>query len=107
MLPVRRFYWDTLEYADAFATLLKCTGERVYVHQILREILSAYPAESHAIDWGAAGGDLTALMLEHFQHVYAVEPHLEMRTVLAARCPRAQILDGTITSTKFPWPSLR
>jgi hypothetical protein len=102
MLPVKRFYWDTPEYADAFATLLKCTGERVYVYQILRGIFSNYPAESRAIDWGAGGGDLTSLMLEHFRCVYAVEPHLGMRAVLATRCPRAQIFNGTIMSTTPP-----
>ena len=41
-------------------------------------------------------------MVEHFQHVYAVEPHPGMRAVLATRCPRAQLLDGTIMSTVLP-----
>jgi hypothetical protein len=104
MLPVKRFYWDTPEYADAFATLLKCTGERVYVYQILRGIFSNYPAESRAIDWGAGGGDLTSLILEHFRCAYAVEPHPGMRTLLATRCPRAQIFDGTIMSMIPPTP---
>jgi hypothetical protein len=102
VLPVKRFHWDSAEYAEAFATLLRCTGERVYVRQILRGIFSAYPAESRAIDWGAGGGDLTSLMLEHFQHVYAVEPHPGMRAALATRCPLAQILGGTIMSTVLP-----
>jgi hypothetical protein len=100
--PVKRFHWDTPEYADAFTTLLKCSGERVYVRQTLQEIFSIYPAEAHAIDWGAGGGDLTSLMLEHFQHVYAVEPHPGMRTLLATRCPRVQIFDGTIMSVIPP-----
>jgi hypothetical protein len=96
---VKRFHWDSAEYAEAFATLVRCYGERVYERQILREICSAYPAESHAVDWGAGGGDLTSLLVEHFHHVYAVEPHPGMRAVLATRCPRVQILDGTIMST--------
>ena len=102
MLPVKRFHWDSAEYAEAFATLLRCAGERMHVRQVLRGLFSAYPAASRAIDWGAGGGDLTSLLLEHFQHVYAVEPHPSMRTVLAARCPSAQILDGTIMSTAMP-----
>jgi hypothetical protein len=100
--PVGRFHWDSAEYAQAFATLLRCMGERVSVRQILRGIFSAYPAESHAIDWGAGGGDLTGLMLEHFQSVYAVEPHPGMRAVLATRCPAAQVVGGTITSAVLP-----
>ena len=99
MLPVKRFHWDSAEYAEAFATLVRCYGVRVYERQILHEIFSAYPAGSHAVDWGAGGGDLTSLLVEHFHHVYAVEPHPGMRAVLATRCPRAQILDGTIMST--------
>jgi len=99
MPSVKRFHWDSVEYTEAFATLVRCAGERVYERQILREIFSTYPAESHVVDWGAGGGDHTRLMLEHFHHVYAVEPHPGMRAVLAARCPLAQILDGTIMST--------
>ena len=104
MQPVKRFHWDTPEYADAFATLLKCMGGRIYVHQILRGIFSRYPAESHAIDWGAGEGDLTGLLLEHFQLVFAVEPHPGMRTVLATRYPRAQVFAGTLISTIPPAP---
>jgi hypothetical protein len=102
VLPVKRFHWDSAEYAEAFATLVRCYGVRVYECQILREIFSAYPAESHAVDWGAGGEDLTSLLVEHFHHVYAVEPHPGMRAVLATRCPLAQVADGTIMSTVLP-----
>ena len=102
MPPVQRFHWDSAAYAEAFATLVRCAGERVYERQILREIFAAYPAASHAIDWGAGGGDLTSLMVEHFQQVYAVEPHPGMRAVLVTRCPRAQIVDGTLLSAVLP-----
>ena len=47
MRPVQRFHWDSAEYAEAFATLVRCAGERVYERQILREIYAAYPAASH------------------------------------------------------------
>ena len=104
MRPVKRFHWDSPEYADAFTTFLKYTGERIYVRQILREVFSHYPVESRAIDWGAGEGDLTRLMLEHFQCVYAVEPHPGMRAVLAMRCPCAQVFDGTLFSTIPPTP---
>jgi DREV methyltransferase len=104
MLSVKRFHWDTPEYAAAFTTFLKYTGERIYVRQILRGIFSHYPAESHAIDWGAGEGDLTRLMLEHFHHVYAVEPHSGMRAMLATKYPRAQVFDGTLISTIPPTP---
>jgi hypothetical protein len=41
----------------------------VYERQILREICAASPAEAHVIDGGAGGGDLTSLLVEHFQQV--------------------------------------
>jgi len=50
MRPVQRFHWDHAAYAEAFATLVRCAGERVHERQILRAIFAAYPAESHAID---------------------------------------------------------
>jgi hypothetical protein len=99
---VQRFHVDSTEYAEAFATLVRCAGERVSERQILREICAAYPAASHAVDWGAGSGDLTSLLLEHFHQVYAVEPHPAMRAVLAARCPRAQLVDGTLMSAVLP-----
>jgi hypothetical protein len=104
MRPVHRFRWDEAAYAEAFATLVRCAGERVAERQILREVFAAYPATAHAVDWGAGSGDLTRLMLEHFHHVYAVEPHPGMRAVLAAHCPQAQIVDGTLMSTALPTP---
>ena len=102
MQPVIRFPWDAPEYADAFTTLLSCTEERVHMHRILRGIFTGYPEGSRAIDWGAGTGDLTTLMLEHFAHVYAVEPHPRLRAVLAGRCPGARILDGTLISASPP-----
>jgi hypothetical protein len=74
------------------------------MHRILRGIFTDYPEGSHAIDWGAGTGDLTSLMLEHFGHVYAVEPHPRLRAVLAGRCPGARILDGTLISASPPEP---
>jgi hypothetical protein len=73
VLPVQRFHWDSAEYAEAFATLMRCCGDRVYARQLLRKLFAAYPAESHAVDWWTGGGDLTSVLLEHFHHVYAVE----------------------------------
>ncbi|MDN5870041.1 MAG: class I SAM-dependent methyltransferase [Nitrococcus sp.] len=102
MQPVKRFHWDTPEYVDASSTVLKYSVARIYVREILRETFSHYPAEARAIDWGAGEGDFTRVMLERFQHVYAVEPHAGMRAVLARRCPRAQVFEGTITSVIPP-----
>jgi SAM-dependent methyltransferase len=102
MHPVRRYHWNTAEYAAAFAALLGAIGERVYVHRILRDLMARYPRGGHAIDWGAGSGDLTALLLEHFENVYAVEPNPEMRAVLARRCPQARVVPATIMTATPP-----
>jgi hypothetical protein len=104
MPPLQRYHWDTPEYADAFATLLRALGGRDETRDVLREILSHYPADSHAVDWGAGSGVLTAALLERFRHVYAVEPNPAMRATLAARCPRAQVIAGTLLSAAPPVP---
>src|SRR5262245_27496992 len=102
VLPVQRFHWDSAEYIEAFATLVRCYGEREHERETLRDFLAAYPADSRAVDWGAGGGRFTSLLLEHFQHVYAVEPNPGMSEVLATRCALAQVVDGTIMSTVLP-----
>jgi hypothetical protein len=104
MAPVRRFHWDTAEYAQAFATLLRCARGREDMTARLREICAAHPAASHAVDWGAGGGDLTRLLLDRFRHVHAVEPGAEMRAQLAERCPEAHILDGSLRTAVPPAP---
>src|SRR5689334_18909420 len=103
MQPVRRYHWDTPEYAEAFALLLlRATRERAFMHQLLTSTLSRYPADAHAVDWGAGNGNLTALMLQHFRHVYAVEPSVSMRAELQKKCPNAHIIPGTILSAALP-----
>ena len=70
----------------------------------LRDLMAGYPRGGHAVDWGAGSGDLTALLLEHFENVHAVEPNPEMRTVLARRCPQAHVIPATIMTATPPAP---
>jgi hypothetical protein len=104
MQPVQRYHWDRPEYAQAFATLLRALEGRPYVNQVLRGLLAQYPREARAIDWGAGAGDLTQLLLERFETVYAVEPNPTLREALQARCPQAQVFGGTIMSVAPPTP---
>lgn len=104
MQAVHRFHWDSAEYSEAFATLLRCTRGREGVRRRLSELCARYPAESHAIDWGAGGGDLTRLLLEHFRYVHALEPNAAMRAELGARCPRAHVMSGSLLSSAPPVP---
>lgn len=100
--PIKRFHWDSVDYAQAFATLVKCYDGRRTETEVLRNIFSAYPSSSYAADWGAGSGDFTGVLLERFQQVYAIEPNAEMRAALKRRFPTANLIDGTIKSAMLP-----
>src|SRR5262249_44086275 len=104
-----RYRWDSAEYAEAFATLLRCYGSRGHLYALLRDLLAHVPAGATAIDWGAGTGDLTRVLLEQARTVPAVEPNPVLRDTLAANCPAAHVIGGTIMSAAPParsiWPS--
>jgi len=102
MTAMKRYQWDSTEYAEAFATLLRSYGSREHLYSMLRELHAGLPPDAVAIDWGAGPGDLTRVLLERTRTVYAVEPHPKMRETLAANCPAAHILAGTIMSANPP-----
>jgi hypothetical protein len=85
MQPVIRFPWDAPEICRSLHNPPEMHRGASPHAPILRGIFTGYPEGSRAIDWGAGTGDLTSLMLEHFGHVYAVEPHPRLRAVLAGR----------------------
>ncbi len=102
MTAMKRYHWDSTEYAEAFATLLRCHGSREHLYSMVRDLLSGIPPDAVAIDWGAGTGDLTRLLLERVRTVYAVEPNPKQRETLAAKCPSAHIIAGTIMSANPP-----
>jgi len=99
---MKRYHWDSTEYAEAFATLLRSYGSREHLYSMLRRLLAGIPSNAVAIDWGAGTGDLTRVLLERAHTVYAVEPGPAQRETLAASCPAAHIIDGTIMSADPP-----
>lgn len=99
---MKRYHWDSIEYAEAFATLLRCIGSRASLYSAVRDLLVSLPADAVAIDWGAGSGDLTRILLERVSTVYAVEPSPKLRSELAARCPSAHLISGTIMSSTPP-----
>lgn len=94
---VKRLRWGDEHYERAFKTLLQCTGERIHVHAYIQNVLRDYPRDSHAVDWGAGSGDLTALLLAHLAHVTAVEPSPVFRTFLERQYPAAEVINGTLS----------
>jgi hypothetical protein len=102
MTAMKRYQWDSPEYAEAFAALLRSLGSRGHLYSMLRSLLVDVPSDAVAIDWGAGSGDLTRILLERVPTVYAIEPSPKQRERLAASCPAAHILDGTIMNADPP-----
>ena len=102
MIPMQRYRWDSPEYAEAFATLLRSYDSREDLYSVVRHLLTHIPAEAAAIDWGAGTGDLTRILLERVRTVFAVEPSPALRLILAANFPAARIIDGTIATAVPP-----
>jgi SAM-dependent methyltransferase len=99
---MKRYRWDSAEYAEAFVTLLRSYGSREHLYSLLRGLLVHIPADAAAIDWGAGTGDLTRVLLERAHSVYAVEPSPTLRDTLAANCSAAHVINGTIMSAEPP-----
>src|SRR5262245_49797779 len=102
MAAMKRYQWGSAEYAEAFATLLRCYGSREHLYSTVRDLLAHVPTQATAVDWGAGTGDLTRVLLERARTVYAVEPSPSLRDRLAANCPAAHVIDGTILSANLP-----
>jgi hypothetical protein len=99
---MKRYQWNSAEYAEAFATLLRNYGSREHLYAVLRGLPVHSPSEGVAIDWGAGTGDLTRVLLEQARTVYAVEPSPTLRNTLAANYPAAHVINGTIMSASPP-----
>jgi hypothetical protein len=98
------FYsFDSPEYAADFQALLRSYSEPD-LESFLAELFAAYDPASIAADWGAGSGALTRRLLARFRTVYAVEPHADMRAILANACPAARIIPAAMADAVLPEP---
>lgn len=93
---------DSPEYAAAFQALLHSTDERTHIKRLLTNLLSDFPQDSTAVDWGAGSGVLTHELLQKFSTVYAIEPHPDLQRVLSESCPAATIIPYGILEANLP-----
>ncbi len=100
----RRFEWDSEEYSEAFACLLRCSSERSVLTPYLRQQIQQLPIGSAAVDWGAGTGDLTQLLVQNCSPTFAVEPSPAMRQTLKQKLPNSQILAGDLLTARPPVP---
>lgn len=104
MSTFRRFEWNSEEYSQAFACLLRCSSERSVITPFLTEQVKRLPVRSTAADWGAGTGDLTRILAQHCPQTFAVEPSPAMRQRLKHRLPHVEILSGTVLAAQPPAP---
>ncbi|MGI9467398.1 MAG: class I SAM-dependent methyltransferase [Rubripirellula sp.] len=104
-MPIfRRFEWDSKEYSDAFACLLRCSTERAVLLPLLTQQLQQLPIQSVAADWGAGTGDLTQLLVQPCSPIFAIEPSPAMRQILKKKLPDVQVLAGDLLTARPPVP---
>lgn len=90
------------EYAAAFQALLRSTDARTHIKRLLAKLLSSFPKDSIAVDWGAGSGTLTSELLQRFSTVYAVEPHPDLQKVLSENCPTVIVIPYGILEANLP-----
>jgi SAM-dependent methyltransferase len=57
--------------------------------------VAGLPADATVLDVGAGTGKLTRLLIRRFERLLAVEPAEEMRRLLVANCPEAEVAVGS------------
>lgn len=100
----RRFEWDSEEYSDAFACLLRCSTERSVLTPYLTQQIQQLPLQSAAADWGAGTGDLTQLLVQNCSPIFAIEPSPAMRQILKQKIPNLKLLSGDLLTAHPPVP---
>jgi hypothetical protein len=104
MPTFRRFEWNSEEYSDAFACLLRCSSERSVLIPFLQRQIQQLPIRSAAADWGAGRGDLTQLLDQHCSPTFAIEPSPVMRQILKQNLPNVRVLAGDLLTASPPGP---
>lgn len=100
MPTFRRFEWDSEEYSDAFACLLRCSSERSVLTPFLTQQIQELPMRSAAADWGAGTGDLTRLLVQTCSPIFAIEPSPAMRQILKQKLPNVEVLAGDLLTAR-------
>src|SRR5262245_21917905 len=90
--------YDSLgsDYERAFGVFLANTDQKEKAREWLDGEVGRLAARGQLIDAGAGTGKVTAWFAPLFQRTLAIEPNPHLRQHLAANCPGAEILAGTI-----------
>lgn len=99
---VRAFESDSAEYHHAFKTFLAHTDQKDKALDWLAREVDALPRRDRMIDAGAGTGKLTALFVERFNSVVAIEPNPSLVGELTATCPTAQVVPAAILDADPP-----
>jgi SAM-dependent methyltransferase len=90
--------YDSLgsDYERAFGVFLAHTDQKDKAREWLDREVGRLPARRQMVDAGAGTGKVTAWFAPLFERTIAIEPNPHLRTHLAANCPGAEIVPGTI-----------
>ena len=88
-------------YQRAFRTFLSHTDQKAKARDWLDRAVDSLPHRGTFIDAGAGNSAVTAWFAEKFDRVIAMEPNPFLRTELAAACPGAEILEGSIMDAEL------
>ncbi len=93
---------ERVERARAFGLVAQeyDRGRPGYAAEAIRWLLGEEPLD--VVDLGAGTGKLSDALVAAGHRVTAVEPLVEMRTILQARVPEARAVDGTAEETGLP-----
>src|SRR5262245_31457781 len=93
--------YDSLgsDYERAFGIFLAHTDQKDRAREWLNREVGRLPARRQMVDAGAGTGKVTAWFAPLFNRTIAIEPNPHLRTHLAANCPGAEIVSGTILDT--------
>jgi SAM-dependent methyltransferase len=83
-------------YHQAFHVFLAHTDQKATARRWLDGLVQTLPQRRFFIDAGAGTGQVTAWLVEQFDHTIAIEPNPSLNAELRQTCPSAKVLPATI-----------
>jgi len=98
MTDTRVSVYDSLgsDYERAFGVFLASTDQKDKAREWLDREVGRLAVRRQMVDAGAGTGKVTAWFAPLFKRTIAIEPNPHLRKHLAANCPGAEIVSGTI-----------
>jgi len=100
--PMKLWELGSVEYKDAFETLLRGTNSEFPPDQVCRKLTENLPGYASCVDMGCGVGERTSHLAQRFERTYAVDPHALMCEATAAKVPSAYIMQAKFQDVELP-----